>query len=267
MTRGRWILGVLVASSLIGGVLAYKRWPHLLTKLRKQPQVTQTAADQPLSIPPFSTLEPERYQATRVISEIEKLADGTLSQPSIERFVIARDGLNRREEFRIHEVLLVYLENAAGRFVLLPDEKIYAPADLVNESISNSPENEITDSSPDRLLHETSATAMYQKLGSESLEGRATTKYRVDENSIGTQAAETMVHIWVDDALGLPVKTEISSNSTIMTIELKNISREVDPQLFELPKDYKQVASGSVFKQKSSQTSEKAEPDGKSKTP
>jgi len=265
MTRGRWILATLVVASLIAGALAYKQWPHLLKRFRQSPQVTTVTSDQPSSTPPFSTREPERYQAARVITEIEKAADGAQSAPLVEKLLIARDGQNRREEFRGSGGLMVYLDTAAGQFLLLPEKKLYAPATPAGaENVEVSPATEITNFSPERLLHETSATAVYQKLGAEALAGRATTKYRVIEGNNGDQPEETMTLIWVDDELGLPVKTETSSNSAIMTIELKDIRREVDPQLFELPKDYKKVDFATLNKEKSGAG---GQPGAKSKAP
>jgi outer membrane lipoprotein-sorting protein len=267
MTRGRWILVALVACSLIGGALAYKRWPSLLRKLRKPPAVVSTTSDQPLSIPPFSTSEPERYQATRVISEIEKRADGSLAPAGTESFLIARDGQNRRQEYREREVVVVFLENATGQFVLLPNAKIYCLAPPLDEGIENSPNNELTNSSANRLLHQTPTAALYQKLGSEAIEGRATTKYRVTEGTGGTEPEESVTLIWVDDELGLPVKTEMTSGSMIVTIELKDIRREVDPQLFELPKDYKKVDFAALSKEKSIQAGSGPQLETKSKNP
>lgn len=266
VTRGRMFLVALLASSLAAGAVAYRKWPQLLNRFRRQPVVTSTVGDQRSSIPPFSTKEPDRYQATRVLTEIEKLADGSLSPASTEKVLIARDGENRREEIHGLGGVTVYLETAAGQFALLPEKKIYAAVTTEGgEGGEVSPASELTNFSPERLLHETSAIVTYQKVGSESLDGRATTKYRVTEDNGGGQPEGTTTLIWVDDDWGLPVKTETSSNSAIMTTELKDIRLEVDPQIFELPKDYRKVDFATFSKEKSLKVNLSGQPAAKSK--
>jgi outer membrane lipoprotein-sorting protein len=86
----------------------------------------------------------------------------------------------------------------------------------------------------------------YEKLGPESLNERATTKYRVTsggspkENQTGS-----VTFIWIDDLLGLPVKSETSSTNSEgvskLTIEMHDVRQDVDPRLFQLPADHKEV--------------------------
>lgn len=237
---------MLATSALIAGALAYQQWPRLRERFRKQPVASPTPSDEPSSIPPFSTKEPDRYQATRVITEIEIADDGHRSPASSEKFLVARDGQNRREEFDGgHGAVIVYLENAAGQFLLVPEKKIYTSLNAApDENNDDSLEGALTNFSPERLLHETSATARYEKLGSESLAGRKVTKYRVTASEDGS--AESTTLIWVDDELGMPLKSKTTSSSAIVTSELTDIRKEVDPQLFELPKDLKQVDFASL---------------------
>jgi outer membrane lipoprotein-sorting protein len=73
-------------------------------------------------------------------------------------------------------------------------------------------------------------------------------KYRVtltsksDEGKGGT----TESLIWIDDALGMPVKSETTvtggqMNGVKFSMELRDIRQDVDQSLFELPPDYKKV--------------------------
>ena len=87
----------------------------------------------------------------------------------------------------------------------------------------------------------------YEKLGVEKLNDRLTTKYRVTSvaPSTGTES-RTVTLIWIDEALGMPVRSETASadadHQAKLTTELRDIKLQVDPKLFELPNDYKQVA-------------------------
>src|SRR5687767_11972180 len=83
------------------------------------------------SVPPFSTREPDSYQATRVTTFTEatpEQIDVAASQRTT-RVMLARLGEQRREEYEAGPIgTIVYLENAVGRFVLLPQAKLYADA-------------------------------------------------------------------------------------------------------------------------------------------
>jgi hypothetical protein len=230
MTRGRLILVALLAALLAAGAAAYMKWPYVLESFRKT-ATTAPSGNQVFATPPFSTKEPDRYQATRVITTGEGAATQT--------YTIARDGENRREETNNGAV---YLESRTGSFLLYPAGKLYA--DLNADSGETVDAQRNGDFSPDRLLHETSSEARYQLLGSESLAGRKTTKYKVAPAD--WHGESTVGLIWVDDELGMPIKSEmVSTNSEAplkVTMELREIRLDVDPRLFELPADYTKVS-------------------------
>ncbi|MGA9996319.1 MAG: hypothetical protein WBP93_12950 [Pyrinomonadaceae bacterium] len=212
------------------------------------------------STPPFSTKEPERYQALMVVtgdmndqsSQVAGAADFNNQQ-----MFIARDGEKRRVDYGLNQgVKLSYLQLPNGLFLALPDEKIYAEIKLGEEnSAPNLPMGEAEDFSPDRLLNESHAGARYEKLGVEDLNGRATTKYRV--TTVPAQTGETKgaaveTIVWIDEALGMPVKSETTStrdgaSTGKFTMELRNIKQEVDARLFDLPQDYKKVDAKEIY--------------------
>lgn len=185
------------------------------------------------STPPFQTKEPERYRATRTITVT---ADG---KTTVSTSSIARDGEMRRTESKVASRTLVFLNLPDGTFVLLPDDRVYAS--VSGESVpSISEDGEI---SPEKLLHTDNGKSSYQKLGTEVIGGRNTNKYRVVVNSSSAASvspSETL--IWVDEALGMPIKSETkSSDGTLVTMELSEIALNVDRELFEIPNDYKRV--------------------------
>jgi outer membrane lipoprotein-sorting protein len=200
------------------------------------------------SIPPFATREPASYQAVRITttSESSNLASSPLETRTV-RVFIAREGDWRREEYEDGAgEKIVYLENSQGRFVLIPSNKVYADLNAA-EALTSSVElpQDAAEISADRLLHETHSEARYQKLGIENVEGRTATKYRITKADAGNGTAgssETL--IWIDESLGMPIRSEstfVGAPYSKVLMELKNLSLNVDDQLFELAMDFKKV--------------------------
>jgi outer membrane lipoprotein-sorting protein len=184
--------------------------------------------------PPFETKEPERYRATRTIT-----ITNASGETSATKNLIARDGELRRDESNTAGQKVVYLTLAEGRFVLLPDEKLYAAVDEAQTNDSA----DASETSPDRLLHAELITPGYQKLGSETLGGKDLQKYRIVVNNAAGEnvsAGETL--LWFDEKLRLPVRTESRSPDGARTItELSNVVLDVDKTLFQIPKDYEKI--------------------------
>lgn len=192
------------------------------------------------SRPPFKTIEPERYKATRIIT-----SKGANGETRISTTRTERDGPSRREEFEtIEGVELVYLENSGGLFVLVPDLKIYS--NLLDEQGSTS-----TAADEDRIANPTHgllrfepAGSNYQTLGDELIDARATTKYRVSSTGdVGSAKEET--YIWVDQILGFPIRSETNyvadGVSSHLVMQVRDIESKVDPASFLLPSDYQKV--------------------------
>lgn len=193
------------------------------------------------STPPFKTKEPDRYRATRTITSITPDGKTTVVKSST-----ARDGEMRRTETEFESRRMVLLTVPQGTFILFPDDKLYT--DNSGESaIGVMEEGEI---SPDKLLHEEIGTTSYQKLGAEMIGGRNANKYRVvvnNSNTANVSPSETL--IWIDEALGMPIKSETkSSDGTHVTMELSDIRLDVDKDLFQVPEGYKKVGSFELLK-------------------
>lgn len=189
------------------------------------------------STPPFQTREPDRYRATRTITIVK--ANG----PTVTtKTTVARDGERRRNESQVASKTIVYLEGPDGRFVLLPAEKIYS--DVAPDAVvPASEDNEALEQSPEGLLHIGTDNTSYQRLGKETIGSRNADKYRVVVNAAvreNVSLSETL--IWIDEALKMPIKSETkSSDGTVVSMELSDISLEVDNVLFQIPKDYQKV--------------------------
>ena len=215
-----------------------------LTACKSQPDPADTdnAPSETIvsSTPPFQTKEPERYRATRIIT-INKGSEAIVTKT-----LIARDGDLRRHESETNSKRVAYLDLPEGRFVLLPDDGVYA--DLAAETGVLTSEDE--ENSPDRLLHTEAESTSYQKLGSEVVGGRNSNKYRVVVNgSTGENVSVSETLIWVDKALNMPIRSETrSSDGTQITTELADVVLDVDKRIFQVPDGYEKIALGELRK-------------------
>ncbi|HVG34453.1 MAG TPA: hypothetical protein VM911_15390 [Pyrinomonadaceae bacterium] len=218
------------------------------------------ASDNTSKTPPFSTKEPERYQATMVVTG--SLGGDSPAIPGVSNLLsremqIARDGDKRRVDYElIPGSRMSDLQTPAGHFMLLHSKKLYAEVKPgAAGDLTAAARNLPSDFSPEKLINETNPGANYEKLGTETLNGRTVTKYRVTTTGKGEgRGLTTETLVWIDESLGMPVKSETVSTGeqargSKVTMELRDIKQEVDQSLFELPKDYKKVSSEEITAQ------------------
>lgn len=216
-----------------------------------------TAADVTSTTPPFATKEPERYQATVVTSgglgpqaNVQGMSALTTTE-----MLVARDGEKRRMDVELFRGMKVsYLQLPSGVYILLPAKKIYAEFKPGGETLL--PKNSPSDFSPDKLLNQSAGSARYEELGKETINGRAATKYRITTTGQTGEAktGTTESLIWIDDSLGIPVKSETTAsggpyNGATYSMEWRDIKQEVDPSVFELPTDYQKVDYKEISRQ------------------
>ena len=139
---------------------------------------------------------------------------------------------------------VIILDGPTGRFVLYPDEKLYADVSVSGQPLVGVVEEYGSDdSSAEKLLHADDGNSSYQSFGKETIAGRNANKYRVvvnNANAANVTPSETL--IWIDEALGLIIRSETkSSDGSRSTMELSEISLEVDSSLFQLPSDFQKL--------------------------
>lgn len=207
------------------------------------------AAGEEATSPPFSTREPERYQWTRVITGVVAGDKAGANEPAVSQSVfMARDGDKRREDYEILQgVKLTVLRLPEGSYTIYPAKKIYAEQ---GGAQSNSTRDVPPDFSADKLVNASRTAARYENLGTEEIMGRTTTKYRVTAKG-GQQGEAIETIIWVDESLGMPIKSESITRSETAgeskyTVEYRDIKLETDASLFILPKDYRKVAQEEI---------------------
>ena len=205
-------------------------------RLQNEPSpAANKASDTTLSSTPlFQTREPDRYRATRTITNVT--VDGRTMVTTTSTF---RDGELRRHEIELLSKQLVLLDTPAGKFVLFPEEKVYA--EKTDKDVTTGADSE--ENSPDKLLHADPANSTYQKLGTESIAGRNTNKYRVVVNdSTATNVSQSETLIWIDEALGMAIRSETKSTGGSQTrMELSQIALDVDQSVFKIPDDYRKI--------------------------
>ncbi len=180
---------------------------------------------------PFSTKEPENFQAEIVVSGF---TDGGKTE---QNYFIAKSGEKSLQKF--------YAGSENERSILRRDEnEIF----LINNELKNY--REISGKNSDafsddsliknltsKLLNE-KASAGFEKLGTQE----NLTKYRVKFED----AKNSEIIIFVDEKIKLPVKQEfysVAGDKKTLTyqIEIKNFKPQADDKLFELPKNYRRI--------------------------
>lgn len=206
---------------------------------RVEPGLESTSNSKAVSsTPPFQTREPVSYRAIRSVT----FAPASGSESTVTKVAIAKDGDLRREEETSGSKRVIYLYLPTGRFLLLPEERLYAS--LNDDSVTpESPDAEPDGADGENFyLHTGPIQSLYENLAREEVKGRTTTKYRVVVNNSDAQTvsnSETL--IWVDESLGIPIKSVSTSSGGVRTMELSEVSLEVDKRLFQIPPDYQKV--------------------------
>jgi hypothetical protein len=194
--------------------------------------------------PPFATKEPEKYSAKIVfVSQLSADTANSLEQNTF----VARDRKNRRIDFEIGENKISYLQIADDKqFVSIVKRKIYSELTGSNEKLFK---NQPPEFSLDYLLYMKPIGATFERLDEEEVLGRQTTKYQLNYGTVKeAPQVRTETFVWADAKLGLPIKTEVLAiengvpSGAKSTMELREINMEVDPAVFEIPKDFRKVS-------------------------
>jgi hypothetical protein len=174
---------------------------------------------------PFSTREPEKFQAEIVVT-----ANG------IERRTfIARSGANRRWDFNFGAKNQLTSLQIDKNYLILPARRIYAET-ATAETVSS---DDWTDFLTTEWLSQTQPADLEKMETVENL-----TKYRVRTDD----GAPSEIIVYVDEKIGLPVKQEFyvlgdaQKKTLTYSFELKNLKLDTDAELFAVPADFKKVA-------------------------
>lgn len=189
-----------------------------------------TAAEDLKSEIPFSTREPEQFQAEIVVT-----ANG-----AERKTFVARNGANQRYDFNSGAKTEVSALSTDKSYLLASAHKIYA---------ENAPGAQ--DAAPDDWTAFLTTEWLNKKTDAkfEKLETSGNlTKYRVSLD----ESAATETFIFIDETLNLPVRQEFytvgEQNTLVYAFELKNLKLETDPSLFIVPADFRRVSTEEFWK-------------------
>ncbi len=194
----------------------------------------------------FESREPNEYQATLVITQAATNKGQAATVPNI---TIARSGDNRYYSIANLPVVgqVVFLDRADKRYVVLPTQKKYL------ELGPDTTGFDVRSLTPAQMADRLKSQPGVQRVGDDTVNGRAVVKYRYAAAGHTTTAAGDVSgdsYIYVDKDTGLPIKFEGAAQSTgnvagasqaRLTAELRDLKTTADPTLFDLPQGYAQI--------------------------
>src|SRR6185369_5379727 len=197
--------------------------------------------------------EPDAYKATIVFTAQTEGGDRTVGIPPLSADV-ARNGNDRRLSFKLPDGSdLVYLEHAGVQYGIAPARKQYA--ELTPEATGFQLHRLMT---PGQLVAHLDRLQGIEFVGEEQLAGRTALKYRYARTAqTQTSAGEvkTESFVYVDKDTGLPLRAELFSEASgnvqgvkgaNLVAEMRNITTNVDPSLFEIPAGFNKVPEAQV---------------------
>ena len=198
--------------------------------------------------------EPDKYQARLSLTVQTTGSGNNISVPPLTADV-ARSGADRRISFVVpggDEV--IYLDRDDKRYIILPKRKQYA--ELTQASTGFEVPRMMT---PAQIVEQLKTLKGYERVGEETVNGRAAIKYRYAGTAkTGTKAGDVQTEaiVLVDKETGLPLRSETTSESQSgnvkgvtglkLVTEMTDIKTTVDATTFEVPAGFAKVSDQQV---------------------
>ncbi|MCA1624899.1 MAG: hypothetical protein LC768_03080 [Acidobacteria bacterium] len=198
-------------------------------KTNATPTPTPFLAEKFASEIPFSTKEPDVYQAEIVLTNYEN------GEKKERKIIVARSGGKTLHNYETGIYFLQLNENE--NLLAHSRKKIYADSQT-NLEVSAQNDETLQGFLSEGWLNQ-KTNAKFENLGAEN----NLTKYRVVLAS--SQTSELMIYI--DENFKIPVRQEFYSingeqKNMIFSMEIRNLKMQTDEKLFEIPKDFKKVS-------------------------
>ena len=200
--------------------------------------------------------EPDRYRATLVLSAETEGGEKTIGIPTLSAEV-AKNGPDRRLSFKLPDGSdLIYIESKGVHYAVAPARKQYA--ELTPEATGFQLHRLMT---PGQVVGYLDRLQGIQLVGEESLAGRTAIKYRyarTDNTKTSAGEVKTESFIYIDKDTGLPLRAELfgeasgnvqGTKGATVVAEMRDISTDVDPSLFEVPEGMNKVSEQQVRQQ------------------
>lgn len=215
-----------------------------------------TATPTPGTIAAIAAREPDKYRATLVLSAETEGGQKTVGIPSLSAEV-ARNGADRRVAFKLPDGSdLIYIDQGGKHMVVAPGRKQYA--ELTQEATGFQIHKLMT---PGQIVSHIERLKGVEKVGDETINGRAAEKYRyatTTNTSTSAGAVKSEAFVFIDKETGLPLRTEIYSEATgnvqgvkgaKIVAEMRDINTTVDDSLFQVPTGLTKVPPEQVRQQ------------------
>jgi hypothetical protein len=197
--------------------------------------------------------EPDTYKATIVFTAQTEGGDKTVGIPTLTADV-ARSGNDRRLSFKLPDGSdLVYLERGGVQYGIAPARKQYA--ELTPAATGFQLHRLMT---PGQIVAHLDRLQGIQLVGEESMGGRTALKYsyaRTSQTNTSAGEVKTQSFVYVDKDTGLPLRAELFSEASgnvqgvkgaNVVAEMRDITTNVDPSLFEIPTGFNKVPEAQV---------------------
>ena len=223
-----------------------KNFPYLSSSNSNSTNSNAVSVDETISAIPFSTKEPEKYQADLVFTFQDEFGE-----TNEQTHTVFRDGANYRLDFEHHSENVSSIQTADGkRVILLHKSKVAAEIEPSDSKFSATVDiDSPRDFLRNLLLNESERGAKYEKIGDEN----GLTKYRVAleiENEAAEYQSES--YLWVDENFKIPIRMETNSfengqpTGAKTTMEIRNFKLSVDKNVFEIPTGFRKVSESEV---------------------
>lgn len=200
--------------------------------------------------------EPDRYSANLQFSVETEGGEKVIGIPTLS-IQVARNGNDRRVEFKLPDGSpLIYIDHDNHHYVIAPLRKQYA--ELSPEATGFQLHKLLT---AGQLVEDLKNLKGVERAGEGPLNGRTAEKYRYTTSAnTNTKAGEVKAEafVYVDKETGLPLRAELLAESSgdvkgvkaaRVVAEMRDISTDVAPTLFEIPAGYAAVAPEKVRQQ------------------
>jgi hypothetical protein len=200
--------------------------------------------------------EPEKYSAVLVFSAETEGGEKTIGIPTVS-VQVARNGADRRVSFKLPDGSdLIYLEQGDKHIVIAPARKQYA--ELTPEATGFQLHKLMT---PGQLVARIDQLKGVERVGEETLNGRAAEKYRyatTTNTSTSAGQVKSEAFVFVDKETGLPLRAELFSEASgnvqgvkgaRIVAEMRDISTSIDESLFQVPAGLNKVPPEQVRQQ------------------
>src|SRR5215510_180504 len=253
---------VLVISIIVIAATGCTRGPatnaNINTNINTNANANTTAANINASSAPstIAAREPDSYKATIVFTAETEGGDKAIGIPTLSADV-AKNGADRRLSFKLPDGSdLIYLEHGGVQYGIAPARKQYA--ELTPEATGFQIHKLMT---PGQLVAYLDRLKGIEFVDEEPLAGRTAMKYRYAKTAqTQTSAGEvkTESFVYVDKDTGLPLRAELFGEASgnvqgvkgaKVVAEMKDISTDVDPTLFEVPAGMNKVPPQQVRQQ------------------